>query len=358
MKERIEKLRERFAGAGVEALYITNPENRFYLSGFTGTAGSLLLGLNNSYLFTDFRYTGQAARECPDYQVIETSGESSEVLREYLTGEGISLLGLEGDYLTYNQFQTLKEKLGGVELKTVDGLVEELRARKDKDETAFIEEAVRLADEAFKEVLPLIRPGVPEREVALQLEYFMRRLGAEGAAFKTIVASGYRSALPHGVASSRIMAPGDFVTLDFGAVYNGYHSDITRTVVLGRPEKKQEEIYQLVLEAQMSAIESLRAGIKASDVDGAARRIIEQAGYGKQFGHGTGHGVGLSIHEKPRLSAKDQSLLEEGMVVTIEPGIYLPGWGGVRIEDTVLVLNGGCRVLTRTSKLLFASGYF
>ncbi|HHU85598.1 MAG: M24 family metallopeptidase [Pelotomaculaceae bacterium] len=350
MKERIEKLRERFAGAGVEALYITNPENRFYLSGFTGTAGSLLLGLNNSYLFTDFRYTGQAARECPDYQVIETSGESSEVLREYLTGEGISLLGLEGDYLTYNQFQTLKEKLGGVELKTVDGLVEELRARKDKDETAFIEEAVRLADEAFKEVLPLIRPGVPEREVALQLEYFMRRLGAEGAAFKTIVASGYRSALPHGVASSRIMAPGDFVTLDFGAVYNGYHSDITRTVVLGRPEKKQEEIYQLVLEAQMSAIESLRAGIKASDVDGAARRIIEQAGYGKQFGHGTGHGVGLSIHEKPRLSAKDQSLLEEGMVVTIEPGIYLPGWGGVRIEDTVLVLNGGCRVLTRTPK--------
>ena len=350
MKERIEKLRERFAGAGVEALYITNPENRFYLSGFTGTAGSLLLGLNNSYLFTDFRYTGQAARECPDYQVIETSGESSEVLREYLTGEGISLLGLEGDYLTYNQFQTLKEKLGGVELKTVDGLVEELRARKDKDETAFIEEAVRLADEAFKEVLPLIRPGVPEREVALQLEYFMRRLGAEGAAFKTIVASGYRSALPHGVASSRIMAPGDFVTLDFGAVYNGYHSDITRTVVLGRPEKKQEEIYQLVLEAQMSAIESLRAGIKASDVDGAARRIIEQAGYGKQFGHGTGHGVGLSIHEKPRLSAKDQSLLEEGMVVTIEPGLYLPGWGGVRIEDTVLVLNGGCRVLTRTPK--------
>jgi Xaa-Pro aminopeptidase len=350
LKERIEKLRERFAGAGVEALYITNPENRFYLSGFTGTAGSLLLGLNNSYLFTDFRYTGQAARECPDYQVIETSGESSEVLREYLTGEGISLLGLEGDYLTYNQFQTLKEKLGGVELKTVDGLVEELRARKDKDETAFIEEAVRLADEAFKEVLPLIRPGVPEREVALQLEYFMRRMGAEGAAFKTIVASGYRSALPHGVASSRIMAPGDFVTLDFGAVYNGYHSDITRTVVLGRPEKKQEEIYQLVLEAQMSAIESLRAGIKASDVDGAARRIIEQAGYGKQFGHGTGHGVGLSIHEKPRLSAKDQSLLEEGMVVTIEPGIYLPGWGGVRIEDTVLVLNGGCRVLTRTPK--------
>ena len=189
MKERIEKLRERFAGAGVEALYITNPENRFYLSGFTGTAGSLLLSLNNNYLFTDFRYAEQAAQECPDYQVIVTSGECSEVLREYLTGEGITLLGLEGDYLTYNQFQILKERLDGVELKTVDGMVEELRARKDKGEIALIEEAVRLADEAFQEVLPHIRPGVCEREVALQLEYSMRRMGAEGAAFKTIVAS-------------------------------------------------------------------------------------------------------------------------------------------------------------------------
>jgi Xaa-Pro aminopeptidase/Xaa-Pro dipeptidase len=350
LKERIEKLRERFAGAGVEALYITNPENRFYLSGFTGTAGSLLLSLNNNYLFTDFRYAEQAAQECPDYQVIVTSGECSEVLREYLTGEGITLLGLEGDYLTYNQFQILKERLDGVELKTVDGMVEELRARKDKGEIALIEEAVRLADEAFQEVLPHIRPGVCEREVALQLEYSMRRMGAEGAAFKTIVASGYRAALPHGVASSRIMAPGDLVILDFGAVYSGYHSDMTRTVVLGKPDKKQEEIYQLVLAAQVSAIEFLRAGVKAQDVDAAARSIIEQAGYGNQFGHSTGHGVGLSIHEKPRLSVKDQTVLEEGMVVTIEPGVYLPGWGGVRIEDTVVVQNGGCRVLTRTPK--------
>ncbi|OPZ71943.1 MAG: putative peptidase [Firmicutes bacterium ADurb.Bin456] len=350
MIDRIKKLRERFAAKDVEALYVTNPENRFYLSGFTGTAGSLLLCRNNNYLFTDFRYTGQAAQECPDYRIIEWSGENAKILLEYLADNGVSLLGLEGDNLTYNQFMSLREQLAGVGLKSVSGLVEELRASKDKGEIALIEVAVRLADEAFQEVLPLLRPGVPEKEVALMLEYSMRCRGAEGASFKTIVASGARSALPHGVASAKIMAPGDFVTLDFGAIYNGYHSDITRTVVLGRPEQKQREIYDIVLKAQTSAIESLRAGIKASDVDGAARGIIAGAGYGEQFGHSTGHGVGLCIHEKPRLSARDQTLLEEGMVVTVEPGIYLPGWGGVRIEDTVLVQNDGCRILTRTPK--------
>ena len=350
MKKRIEKLRKRFEGAGVDALYVTNPENRFYLSGFTGTAGALLLCRDKSYLITDFRYVGQASRESPDYQVIEAAGESSEALPKLLSENSVLLLGLEGDHLTHNQFLALREKLSGVELKNPAGLVEELRARKDKREIALIEEAVRLADEAFTEILPLIRPGVPEREVALQLEYSMRRLGAEGAGFKIIVASGYRSSLPHGVASPRIMAQGDLVTLDFGAVCGGYHSDITRTVVLGKPEKKQREIYQLVLEAQMSAIASLRAGISASEVDRAARGIIERAGYGERFGHSTGHGVGLSIHEQPRLASKDQFLLEDGMVVTVEPGIYLPGWGGVRIEDTVLVVNGGCRVLTRSPK--------
>ena len=330
----------------MEALYITNPENRFYLSGFTGTAGSLLLGLNNSYLFTDFRYTGQAARECPDYQVIETSGESSEVLREYLTGEGISLLGLEGDYLTYNQFQTLKEKLGGVELKTVDGLVEELRARKDKDETAFIEEAVRLADEAFKEVLPLIRPGVPE-EVALQLEYFMRRLGARAPPLNNC-----RLGIPFRPAPRSCLlqdyGPGDFVTLDFGAVYNGYHSDITRTVVLGRPEKaggnlsacprSPDECHRIPAGRSRPRMSTALPGELLN------RRGMENSSATAQVTSGSQH------PRETRLSAKDQSLLEEGMVVTIEPGIYLPGWGGVRIEDTVLVLNGGCRVLTRTPK--------
>lgn len=350
MQKRIERLRGLLDGSGVEAFYVTNPENRYYLSGFSGTAGALLLCRDKSYLLTDFRYAGQASRESPDFEIIQVSGVYSEKLFEIVKENALSFLGCEGDNLTYNQFLALKDKLDGVELKPVSGLVEGLRLCKDDLEIKSIEEAVRLADEAFEQVLPAIRPGVPEREVALQLENSMRRKGADGVAFKIIMASGPRSSLPHGVASSRIMREGDLVTLDFGAVYRGYHSDITRTLVLGRPEQRQKEIYYIVLEAQMKAIAALRAGVKASDVDRAAREIIEHRGYGERFGHSTGHGLGLNIHENPRLSSKDDTTLQTGMVVTVEPGIYLPDWGGVRIEDTVLVEEGGCRVLTRSPK--------
>lgn len=350
LQKRIERLRGLLDGAGVEAFYATNPENRFYLSGFSGTAGALLLCRDKSYLLTDFRYVGQASRESPEFIIKEVSGAYSDTLLEIMKENGLSLLGCEGDHLTYNQFTALKDTLTGVELKPVSGLVEGLRLCKDNVEIKSIEEAVRLADEAFEQVLPAIRPGVSEQEIALHLEYSMRRMGAAGVAFKIIVASGPRSALPHGVASSRITREGDLVTLDFGAVYRGYHSDITRTVVLGRPEQKQKEIYAIVLEAQMKAISALRAGVRASDVDRAAREIIERRGYGERFGHSTGHGLGLNIHENPRLSSKDDTILQAGMVVTVEPGIYLPDWGGVRIEDTALVEDGGCRVLTRSPK--------
>jgi Xaa-Pro aminopeptidase len=198
--------------------------------------------------------------------------------------------------------------------------------------------------------LPLLRLGVAENEIALHLEYSMRRLGAEGSAFKIIVASGARAALPHGVAAMKIIEAGDLVTLDFGAVYKGYHSDITRTVAINTASPKQKEIYKIVLEAQMSAVAAIKAGIRACDVDRAARSVIEKNGYGECFGHSTGHGLGLSIHEIPRLSAKDNTVLEPGMVITVEPGIYLNSWGGVRIEDTVLVENSGCRILTGAPK--------
>lgn len=350
MHNRIERLRELFNGAGVEAVYITNPENRFYLSGFSGTAGALFISRDKKYLLTDFRYTEQAGRECPEFKIIQVKGAYPEALQEIVAENGIPVLGCEGDHLTYNQYTALRDKLAGTELEPVSGLVEGLRLCKDEIEIKCIIEAVRLADESFDRILPAIKPGVAERDVALQLEYFMRSMGAEEAAFKIIVASGPRSALPHGVASARIIREGDLVTLDFGAVYRGYHSDITRTVVLGRPEDKQREIYSIVLEAQMRAIAAVRAGVPASAVDRAAREFIEQMGYGAYFGHGTGHGVGLNIHENPRLSSKDDTVLKAGMVVTVEPGIYLPGWGGVRIEDTVLVEEGGCRVLTQSPK--------
>lgn len=350
MITRIGRLRGLMKEAGVEGLYITSPENRFYLSGFSGTDGALLVCMERLYLITDFRYTGQAFKECPEFEIIEVKDSYLDSLAKAVTENGITLLGFEGDHLAYNQYTDMKYKLAGVELKHAGGLVEDLRLCKDDVEVKYIAEAARLADEAFEQVLPDIRPGISEREIALQLEYIMRRKGADGAAFNFIVASGPRSALPHGVASSRVLREGDLVVLDFGAIYRGYHSDITRTVVIGRTSRLQEDIYYIVLEAQMSAVSALRAGVRASDVDRAARGVIERRGYGEYFGHSTGHGLGLKIHEKPRLSSKDDTVLQAGMVVTVEPGIYLPDWGGVRIEDTVLVENDCSRVLTKTPK--------
>ncbi len=350
MVDRINRLRRLFQGAGVDALYVTDPENRFYLSGFSGTAGALLICRDSSYLLTDFRYTEQASRESPAFKVIETSGLYMESLLELIKENSIIQLGCEGNHLTYNQFISLKEGLKGVDLRSLTGMVEGLRICKDDFEINLICEAVRFADEGFRKVLPLIKPGVREREIALQLEYDMRQSGADGVAFKIVVASGIRSAMPHGLASSKILQHGDLVTIDFGAVYCGYHSDITRTVVLGGADIKQQEIYNTVLEAQMTAINAIKAGVKASDIDLAARNTINNRGYGACFGHSTGHGLGLSVHEDPRLSLKDETILENGMVVTVEPGIYLPAWGGVRIEDTVVVEKNGCRVLSKLPK--------
>ncbi|HBC93535.1 MAG TPA: Xaa-Pro dipeptidase [Pelotomaculum sp.] len=350
MQERVKRLQGLFDGIGVDAFYVTAPENRFYLSGFSGTSGALLLCRDSSYLITDFRYTSQASRECPGFEIIEAPGSGIEALAGLCQKDRVSQLGCEGDDLTYARFQTLRQVLTGVALKPVSGVVEGLRLYKDDYELRCIEEAVRIADRAFTRITGIIRPGVPETEVALELEFLIRRLGADGIGFATIVASGTRSALPHGVASAKIIEAGDLVTLDFGAVYRGYHSDITRMVVVGQTTPRQENIYNIVLEAQRSAIAAVQAGVRASEVDRAARDIIKKNGYGDYFGHGTGHGLGLDIHEGPRLSAKDDTVLQAGMAVTVEPGIYLPDWGGVRIEDTVLVENGGCRVLTGSPK--------
>lgn len=348
--ERVNRLRELMEEAEVDAFYVTCPENLFYLSGFSGSAGSVLVGRERGYLFADFRYAIQAAQQSPSYIIVEVSGANHEQLRRVLEQEGVTILGCEGDHLTYNQYVALQEGLPGIELKPLNGFVERLRLTKDDAEIACLEEAVRLTDEAFEEVLGMIKPGKKEREVALQLEYAMRRRGAEKAAFAIIVAAGQRSAMPHAMASEKMMQYGDLVIMDFGAVYQGYHSDITRTVVLGKPSGFQSEVYEIVLEAQQRGVAAVRPAVKAMDVDRAARGVIEWYGYGKYFGHSTGHGLGLQIHEMPALSSRDETFLRPGMVVTVEPGIYLPGWGGIRIEDTVVVTPDGCRVLTRSPK--------
>ncbi|AEF94969.1 peptidase M24 [Desulfotomaculum nigrificans CO-1-SRB] len=351
MIKRVKRLRQLMQEKGIGYLLITKPENRLYLSGFTGSTGVLVIGPETADLLTDFRYIEQARQQCPDFNIVRVEqqsvfGVTSDVIRNY-KGEK---LFFEADHLTVKEFNELKEKLGEISLAPCQGLVEQLRMIKDDQEIELIRQAMAIGDQAFEHILKYIKPGVSEWELTLELEYFMRKQGASGPAFDTIMASGPRSALPHGVTSERILQPGDLLTMDYGCVFQGYHSDMTRTMVLGQPDQKQLEIYNIVLEAQLAGIAAVKEGVKASEVDQAARQIITDRGYGEYFGHGTGHGVGLNIHEEPRLASKSDTVLKAGMVVTIEPGIYLPGWGGVRIEDSVLVTQNGCEILTSSPK--------
>ena len=349
--KRVDRLRNLLTEAKIDALFVTAPENRFYLSGFTGSDGSLLISREQLVLFTDFRYLEQVKKESRDYAVIEVKSSYEDILAAFIREKKITSLGLDGEHLNYNRYLTFKNRLADIEVKEAGGLVEKLRLIKDDEEIGYITEAVRIADQAFANIVPKLSPGTTERQIALELEHTMKTMGASATAFSIIVASGARGALPHGVASDKPLEKQDMVTIDFGAVYRGYHSDITRTVILGAPSQKQQEIYRICLEAQTKAIEAVRSGVRAREVDKVARDIIESNGYGDCFGHGTGHGLGLNIHEKPKLSTKDDTVLEQGMTVTIEPGIYLPDWGGVRIEDTVLVEENGCKVLTKTPKM-------
>ncbi|HEY8487498.1 MAG TPA: Xaa-Pro peptidase family protein [Thermaerobacter sp.] len=355
---RLERLRERMAAEGVDALWIGSPANRRYLSGFSGSSGWLLITATDAQLWTDFRYLEQAAQEAPGFEIVRHEPQVHAHLARHLQERGVRRLGFEADHVRYGEWQRLRAAVPeAIELVGVSGWVEQLRRIKDEVELAWIREAARLADEALLEVLAGLRPGVTERQLALDLEFAMRRRGATAAAFDLIVVAGPRSALPHGQPGPHALEPGQFVTLDYGAVVGGYCSDCTRTVVVGRATPRHREIYRVVLEAQRRALEAIRPGATGAEVDRAARQVIEEAGYGDRFGHATGHGVGLEVHEGPRLSAlAEDERLEPGMVVTVEPGIYIPGWGGVRIEDLVVVTEDGGEILTRVSKELLEVG--
>jgi Xaa-Pro aminopeptidase len=353
MEQRRKRLRQQMVKAGLPALLISHPIHRKYLTGFTGSTGLALITAKEAMLITDFRYAVQAKEEAPDMTLVEYTSSIWQTLAEQCRRYGIHFLAFEADHLTFAQHQQLQKRLDNVVLQPTSGLVEQLRALKEKRELALIRQAAGIADDVFAQIIPKIKPGMKEKEVSLQLEVLLRQRGASAAAFTIIVASGKRSALPHGVASDKILAKGDLVTLDFGAIYQGYHSDITRTVVLGKPNAKQKELYEIVLEAQRRAILSLRSGITGREVDLVARDYITQHGYGADFGHGTGHGLGLEVHEAPvlsSLSAQGDNLLAPRMVVTVEPGIYLPHFGGVRIEDDVLITENGYEVLTHSTK--------
>jgi len=343
------KVYKLLASRKLDSCVILGSENLRFLSGFTGTAGTLVMGEGRTVFLTDSRYVTQAHSQVDADLIVEYKQPTDGVIAQ-LNALGYERIGFEGS-LSFQQVQDLRDK-GDVNW-TWEALNEELtvlRAIKSDAEIALLREAARLNAEAFEEILPLIRPGVSEREISLQLEFALKKRGAEEKAFDFIVASGQRGALPHGVASDRLLQDGELVTIDFGCRVNGYHSDETVTLAVGKPDAVMQEVYAVVLDAHDRAIEAVAPGIALSELDQVSRNVIQDAGYGEYFGHGLGHGVGLSVHEQPTVSPRSKATAEAGMVITIEPGIYLPGQGGVRIEDMVLVTAEGSSVLTSLPK--------
>ncbi|MEK3917581.1 Xaa-Pro peptidase family protein [Paenibacillus sp. FSL H7-0331] len=350
MQGRLDKLRYALQEQGLQAILITNATNRQYMTGFTGSSGYVLISESKAYLLTDFRYMTQAPKQAIGYEVVEHAPKAMATVKDLLLKLGITKVGFEQDDMTYGTFLSTSDALSGIQLQATSGLVEKLRMIKDASELAVMQEAADLADRTFDHILSFIQTGTKEIDIALEIEIFMRKNGATSTSFETIVASGERSALPHGKASDRVIQTNEFVKLDYGAYYKSYCSDITRTVVVGQPTDKHKEIYHIVLEAQLEALDKIRPGMTGKEADAIARNVIKQHGYGDYFGHGTGHGLGMEIHEAPRLSVQGDTVLTPGMTVTVEPGIYLPGFGGVRIEDDIVITETGIHILTHSSK--------
>jgi Xaa-Pro aminopeptidase len=351
--KRIGELREKVISENLDGMIVTNLDHIRYLTGFTGSAGLLIVKTKGASFFTDFRYKDQAAKQIRGAKVHIVKGEPIGQLKEFpeLNQKNMRC-GFDGDHLTVSQRNRIRHALPDILLTNAGSVLSELGWVKDKTEIALIEKAVEISDVAFERILNIVTPGVRENEVRAELEYQMMMLGSEKPAFETIVASGWRSALPHGVASTKKIEQGDLITFDFGATYKGYVSDMTRTVVLGKANAKQKKVYNLVLKAQKAGIRKVKAGVDGKAVDDVCRKIITRAGHGDNFGHGTGHGIGYFVHVGPRVSPLSNDKLKAGNVITIEPGVYLSGWGGVRIEDDVVVTRTGGRVLNKAPKNL------
>jgi Xaa-Pro aminopeptidase len=347
---KLEQIRNRFKELSVDGLLITSEFNRRYMTGFTGTAGVAVISEEKAVFITDFRYTEQAAKQIEGYEIVKHSGPIIEEVANIVSKLGIKKLGFEQDHLTYQTYSSYKQVLSQTEFIPVSGAVEKLRLIKSPAEIKILKEAALIADAAYKHILSYVKPGLKEIEVANELEFFMRKNGAVSSSFDIIVASGYRSALPHGVASDKKIEKGDFVTLDFGAYYKGYCSDITRTFAVGQPSEELQKIYSIVLEAQLRGMNGIKPGMTGKEADALTRDYITEQGYGEYFGHSTGHGLGMEVHESPALSSRSNTILEPGMVVTVEPGIYVAGLGGVRIEDDIVITDTGNEALTHSPK--------
>jgi len=353
--DRLDRFRHTLRAEGLDAFLVADEANVVYLTGFTGDSTWLVVTQDHAWLITDGRYAEQAAAEAPMCQVAQHKVSLAKTAAELANASGGKTLGFEANVLTVATHADLAKELSGVEAVAKKGLAEKLRQVKDEAEVAAIRRAAETADAALQAVRDRLAPGISEAGLANELEYQMRRLGARKASFDTIVAVRERSSLPHARPTEAVIRAGDAVLVDWGAERDLYCSDCTRVLFLGPPDARWREIYQLVLEAQQKAIAAIRPGVACREVDAAAREHIAQAGYGDDFKHGLGHGVGLRVHEGPGLGARSEETLAEGMVVTVEPGIYVPGWGGVRIEDLVLVAPEGAELLTALPKSLEAA---
>ena len=336
-----------------DTLLITQLADIRYLCGFTGSSAVLVLTRDDAAFFTDGRYSEQAHTEVVGAANVIIEGNPLRRALQWSQESKARCLGLDFAHISVSLFQQVQQQFGGrVKLEDCSGMVQSFRMIKDEQEITRIRGAVKLGAELFSTALESIRPGVPESRVAAEMEYEARRRGGEGMSFETIVAGGTRSALPHGRASHARLPRRGFVVLDFGVILTGYCSDMTRTVHLGKTDARERRMYDAVLRAQLAAIRKVRPGVGVSVVDAAARETLDRAGFGQFFTHSTGHGVGLEVHEPPRIAGKQRQKLQPGMVITVEPGVYIPGEGGVRIEDMVLVTDSGCEVLTPTTKKL------
>jgi len=351
MADRIVALQANIAERGLDALFITEPGNRRYMSGFTGSNGVVIVSPDACTLATDFRYHEQAGQQAPQFVLADLGVDQDQGLAAHVAERGYRRIGYDGANITVDQLDRWRKAMPDVSWESASGMVEALRRVKSEAEVAGVRAAVALADEAMVHIMDWIRPGVTEREVAWELEVYMRTHGAEKLSFDIIVGSGVNGARPHAVVSDRVIERGDPLVIDMGAVCAGFCSDLTRSFCVCEATDAYLDVWNLVLRAQTAAEEAIKAGMLGREADAIARNLIDQGGYGDKFGHGLGHGVGLAIHEGPYTSQRSGDVLAEGNVITVEPGVYDPAWGGVRIEDVVVVRADGCEVLTGAPKV-------
>ena len=351
-QNRLNKLHEYISIKNYDGMYITNSTNIRYLIGFTGSASLLLVLDQSAYFFTDGRYIQQSKEQVQNAKITIISNSYFDELKNHNLLSSKMNIGFESDHMSFSYYETMISNFPKINWISTNSIVENLAAIKDNEEIQSLKTAIEITDEVFTKIIPEIKQGVTEKYISTKISYLFKMNGAEGDSYESIIAGGPRSALPHARPTDRKFEKGDFIVMDFGALYNGYHADMTRTLVVGKPTNKHTEIYDIVLESQLNGITTARSGIPCSEVDNACRSIIQDNGYGDMFTHSTGHGIGLEVHTLPRVHKNNHELLKQNQVITIEPGIYIPDWGGVRIEDDCLILDSSCQPLNKSSKEL------